>query len=560
MGAGRFGPVFLAHEPGTGEPVVVRTFTADLGPDDRAALAASLRRLCETPLEHPSIARPLTSGVEGDTPYLVHAYLTGTPLDAYLAANGPQPLSDLATRVTQLAAAIDFAAAAGVHHGILEPHDIILDEDRSGITGVGLAQAVSMAGIVLEADGPYASPQRQRGEPPTHADDVYALAALTAELVDADEEIPALRRAITEAVSENPADRPASALAFAAAVQRAVAGAERAVPDSRMRERIAPAPMPLFDDLPLREPDDHAPETAASEPERPPLRVMAFHAPADPDLPVEPADAEIDIDRFVAPADTPVAPDVQVRPDERYMEADVPAQLAESPVEADLHARLADAPAGPGIPAAAPDTRNDPLPVAVPVARDRRSFAFPVAAALAIGLLTGFAGGFVVGQRDEVPVIDERDSSGAPDVAPGSTYTDAPVGDAGRPAPPAPQPVAEPAVIPEGDAPVARPPAPTPRTAPRAADRTPPAAPRAAARTAPAAAATQRAALEIVSRPAGAEVFIDGTRVGRTPMSLADVRPGAHTVRLALPEHRLWVTSVELAPGERRRVAASLEP
>jgi hypothetical protein len=62
-----------------------------------------------------------------------------------------------------------------------------------------------------------------------------------------------------------------------------------------------------------------------------------------------------------------------------------------------------------------------------------------------------------------------------------------------------------------------------------------------------------------VSRPSGAQVFVDGRFVGTTPLRLSDVAAGSHAVRIALPGHRRWVTSVNVSPGERSRVAASLE-
>jgi hypothetical protein len=65
--------------------------------------------------------------------------------------------------------------------------------------------------------------------------------------------------------------------------------------------------------------------------------------------------------------------------------------------------------------------------------------------------------------------------------------------------------------------------------------------------------------LQVESRPRGARVFIDGRLVGTTPMLVQDVRPGAHAVRIDLAGHRRWVTTVTLGPGERQRVAASLE-
>jgi type II secretory pathway component PulL len=65
--------------------------------------------------------------------------------------------------------------------------------------------------------------------------------------------------------------------------------------------------------------------------------------------------------------------------------------------------------------------------------------------------------------------------------------------------------------------------------------------------------------IEVLSRPAGAQVFVDGTPRGRTPLSLQEIQPGAHVVQIALPGHRRWATSVDVRPRERTRVAASLE-
>ena len=66
-------------------------------------------------------------------------------------------------------------------------------------------------------------------------------------------------------------------------------------------------------------------------------------------------------------------------------------------------------------------------------------------------------------------------------------------------------------------------------------------------------------ALVVFSRPPGADVFLDERLVGSTPLSLDEVTAGTHGVRIALPEHRAWVTSVTVTPGASHRVAASLE-
>ena len=67
------------------------------------------------------------------------------------------------------------------------------------------------------------------------------------------------------------------------------------------------------------------------------------------------------------------------------------------------------------------------------------------------------------------------------------------------------------------------------------------------------------AALQVDSRPAGAQVWMDGTLVGTTPLLLSGVGTGPHAVRIELSGYRPWSTSIEVGRGERARVAASLE-
>ncbi len=66
-------------------------------------------------------------------------------------------------------------------------------------------------------------------------------------------------------------------------------------------------------------------------------------------------------------------------------------------------------------------------------------------------------------------------------------------------------------------------------------------------------------ALVIESRPVGARVFLDDQEIGVTPLSLPDIAPGAHRVRLEMPGFTRWITTSQVTAGARTRVAASLE-
>jgi hypothetical protein len=66
--------------------------------------------------------------------------------------------------------------------------------------------------------------------------------------------------------------------------------------------------------------------------------------------------------------------------------------------------------------------------------------------------------------------------------------------------------------------------------------------------------------IDVVSRPPGAAVAIDGRLVGTTPLSIPDVTEGTHVVGIELAGFSRWATSVYVNKGERARVGASLSP
>jgi PEGA domain len=63
----------------------------------------------------------------------------------------------------------------------------------------------------------------------------------------------------------------------------------------------------------------------------------------------------------------------------------------------------------------------------------------------------------------------------------------------------------------------------------------------------------------VESRPSGAQVTMDGTPVGATPLTLPEVAPGTHRITLQMSGFSPWVTTAQVTAGARTRVAASLE-
>jgi hypothetical protein len=203
-----------------------------------------------------------------------------------------------------------------------------------------------------------------------------------------------------------------------------------------------------------------------------------------------------------------------------------------------------------------------------------------IAAALAIGLLTGFGSGYFVAQNRPSP--PPSIAAPEPTATNGQAYTESPLRESGSVAADPGRDRSDAAAASQQSLPHAEPSgstqsgsaSPSPRDADRPSSAA--AAPRqtpvpqdtareARARTAEARSRTPKVAesttgtLFVDSHPAGVEVYVDDVLVGRTPLLLNDVRAGEHRVRMSMPTYRTWATSVDVIEGERTRVAASLE-
>ena len=94
--------------------------------------------------------------------------------------------------------------------------------------------------------------------------------------------------------------------------------------------------------------------------------------------------------------------------------------------------------------------------------------------------------------------------------------------------------------------------------APAAVGRVPPRA-NATAADPPAPVVAGPGTLQVVSRPPGAQVIVDGKTIGKTPLTISDVAAGDHSVQLVLTGFKGWSTTVDVKAGSSTRVAASLE-
>ncbi|HEY5618475.1 MAG TPA: PEGA domain-containing protein [Vicinamibacterales bacterium] len=160
---------------------------------------------------------------------------------------------------------------------------------------------------------------------------------------------------------------------------------------------------------------------------------------------------------------------------------------------------------------------------------------------LAIGLLTGFVGGFLTGQRMAPPPLARV--ADVPRPAPADPISQTPATITETPVVELPEAPASPTLSSPGGEPVR---SVVPSTAAPGPGNQPERP-------------QSEAALELASRPIGATVYVDDVRVGVTPVTVNGIRPGTRRVRMELPGHLPWTTSVDVETGAHVRIGASLE-
>jgi serine/threonine-protein kinase len=501
-------------------------------------------------LTHPAICTPIATGIDEANAYLVQEYVVAESLDTTVRENGPARPADALRVVAQLSGALDCAADAGVHHGVLHSRDILLSSDETRLTGLGVAQALESIGVPTPLRRPYAPPERIAGAPWDRRADVFSLAALMHEMLwarratglgaEAAEsltgivggDLDRLRAVFARALAENRDDRYATALDFSEGLAQAFPDIAIASTDWQAagREPAAAAPARR-----QRGVESHAdePRLPLDDPEAAPERAVDAidvinTADSDPML------AGIDRDR------EPIFDNLELRQAEaeRYSIAeDAPAIVDSIDVVAN-RARGADDDVVIPVVGAARIAALEREPLS---ALERsRSAIWPLVLALGVGVALGFGAGYGVGTR--VRSIPPVEIAAAAPAAPGAGGAAAREWTEGAVAGPA-----------------------KPETASTRLDNAGPDRNAIAAAAAPTANRTsgatdtreglaeRRGRLLVRSTPAGARVFVDGREQGRTPMTVDNLARGAHRLRVmrdgfAAEERRVTITSAQPAP------------
>jgi serine/threonine protein kinase len=192
LGHGGMALVYLAHDLEHSRRVALKILkpavAALLGPE------RFLREIRITGrLQHPNILPLLDSGVSGEVHWYSMPFVEADSLRERLAFAGNRlGVEQVITIGRQIAAALDYANAAGVVHRDVKPANILLEGDHAWIADFGLARMAAgdvdspiTSGSLVVGTPFYMSPEQARGggTPVDSRTDVYSLGCVLYEML-----------------------------------------------------------------------------------------------------------------------------------------------------------------------------------------------------------------------------------------------------------------------------------------------------------------------------------------------------------------------------------------
>ncbi len=174
LASGTLGPRLLVEDD-RGRLQVLKLIT-DVA-DDAAALVARLDQARHALPQHPALQPVTDVGVSDDGVYLASPVLNDPSVEGRLRG-GRQTLEATLPWLRAVTAGLQAAHEAGVLHGAIHPRDVLVTEDGGVLTGVGIAPALEALKLQAPVRVPFTAPERASGRPWDARADQYSLAML----------------------------------------------------------------------------------------------------------------------------------------------------------------------------------------------------------------------------------------------------------------------------------------------------------------------------------------------------------------------------------------------
>jgi eukaryotic-like serine/threonine-protein kinase len=192
VGRGSSGTVFLSHDPFYGRDVAIKLYKEPSGEDESELRVARKMFFNEAQmvgrLQHPNILPIYDAGEEDGRYYVVMEHVHGArTLSAYCRPDNLLPIDEVVRIIFNTVRAMHYAHTRGVVHRDIKPSNIMLtmtNEVRVIDFGIALCADTEISVIRGVAGSPsYMSPEQIKAEEIGPRSDLYALGAVTYELL-----------------------------------------------------------------------------------------------------------------------------------------------------------------------------------------------------------------------------------------------------------------------------------------------------------------------------------------------------------------------------------------
>jgi serine/threonine protein kinase len=248
LGKGAMGVVYKAFDPGIERVVAIKTVRKDRV--DQDLIDQSMARFKNEAkaagrLLHPNIVSVYEYGEDESNAFIVMEYVEGTGLREVLARKASFDLPHVASIMTQLLRALDFAHERGVIHRDIKPANLILTADGTlKVADFGIARVdtsnLTTLGMVMGTPS-YMSPEQCQGQAVDRRSDLFSAAVVLYELLAGEKPFAGATETIAYKIChESP--RPPSALSrlnLSPTIDAVLAVALEKSPDARFQNARA---------------------------------------------------------------------------------------------------------------------------------------------------------------------------------------------------------------------------------------------------------------------------------------------------------------------------------